>query len=137
MRELAVRSGGALERMLVGATDHIGVAMGKALGLQRVRLIIPWPGYEHLEWTAPINLFTSSGPLTRGQLAAHLALAFQSFIVKSSTHAPTSNVGSWRIAVGGGNLASTTGISFERLVLFALWNVCDDVWMAEVFVDRR
>ncbi|KAG6329903.1 hypothetical protein ID866_9186 [Astraeus odoratus] len=42
MLELAVRSGNALERMLVGATDHVGTAIGKALYLQHVRLVIPW-----------------------------------------------------------------------------------------------
>ncbi|KAG6329065.1 hypothetical protein ID866_10024 [Astraeus odoratus] len=136
MRKLAVLLGGALERMLVGATNHVDTGMRKTLGLQRVLLVIS-PGYEHLECSAPIDLFTSLGPLTHGQLAAQLALAFQSFIVKSSTHAPPSNAGSWCIAVGGANPASTTGISFDRLVLFALCNVCDNIWMAEVFVDRR
>ncbi|KAG6328252.1 hypothetical protein ID866_10836 [Astraeus odoratus] len=74
---------------------------------------------------------------TLARLAAQLALALQSFIEKCSTHNPALNVGSWHITPSGGNLAATTGISFDRLVLFALWNVCDDVWMAEVFVDHR
>ncbi|KAG6327771.1 hypothetical protein ID866_11317 [Astraeus odoratus] len=51
MRELAVRSGGALERMLVGATDHVGAGMGKALGLQRIRFVIPVrPLTFHPQW---------------------------------------------------------------------------------------
>ena len=40
MRELVVRSGSALERMLIGATEHVGAMMGKALGVMNVRLVI-------------------------------------------------------------------------------------------------
>ncbi|KAG6327204.1 hypothetical protein ID866_11884 [Astraeus odoratus] len=95
------------------------------------------PDTSILSGTVPVDLFTFSAPLTLGQLAAQLALAFQSFVVNCSTHQPALNVGSWHIAPSEGNIASTTGISFDRLVLFALWNVCDDVWMAEVFADPR
>ncbi|KAI6043699.1 hypothetical protein EDC04DRAFT_637536 [Pisolithus marmoratus] len=129
MRELVIRSGCALERMLVGASEHVGATMGKALRLVRVRLAIPWPGYEHVEWVSPIELFTSSGPLTRGQLAVDIANAYHSFVMKSSTYTPSSLAYEWR--------TSTGGISFDRLILLACWNVHDDVWMAEVFVDRR
>ncbi|KAG6329693.1 hypothetical protein ID866_9396 [Astraeus odoratus] len=65
------------------------------------------------------------------------ALTFQTFIIKSSAHAPASNVGSCRIVASEGHPASITGMSFNWLVLFALWNACDDIRMAEVFVDRR
>lgn len=133
MRELVVRSGGALERMLIGATEHVGAMMGKALGVMNVRLVISWPGYEHVDWSASIELFRSSGPLTRGQLAVQVANAFHSFIMTSSTCTPASHAGNWRIA----SSASVGGVSFDKLVLYALWNVCDDVWMAEVFIDCR
>lgn len=133
MRELVVRSGGALERMIVGASEHVGAMMGKALGAMNVRLVISWPGYEHVDWNAPIELFTSFGPLTRGQLAVRVANAFHSFIMTSLTCTPAPHVGNWRIA----SSTSVGRVGFDRLVLYALWNVCDDVWMAEVFVDCR
>ncbi|KAL4076485.1 hypothetical protein J3A83DRAFT_4187092 [Scleroderma citrinum] len=138
MRELVVRSGGALERMLVGASEHVGAMIGKALGVMNVRLVISWPGYEHVDWSLSIELFTFSGPLTRGQLALQIASAFQSFIITSSTILPAPHVGNWRIASTTAAGSTSTGtVSFDRLVLFAFWNVCDDVWMAEAFVDRR
>lgn len=49
-----------------------------------------------------------------------------------ATTTPSSGAGSWHL---GGRSAG--GIAFERLVLIALWNACDDHWMAEVFVDSR
>lgn len=129
MRELVVRSGCALERMLVGAAEHVGATMGKALRVVRIRLVISWPGYEHVDWSSSIELFTSSGPLTRGQLAVEISNAFHSFIMKSSTYPPSPLAYDWR--------TSTGGISFDRLILLACWNLHDDVWMADVFVDRR
>ncbi|KAI6114760.1 hypothetical protein EDD16DRAFT_1703830 [Pisolithus croceorrhizus] len=129
MRELVVRSGCVLERMLVGAAEHVGATMGKALRVVRIRLVIPWPGYEHVEWISSIELFTSTGPLTRGQLAVDIANAYHSFIMKSSTYPPSPLAYDWR--------TSTGGISFDKLILLACWNLQDDVWMAEVFVDCR
>ncbi|KAG6326309.1 hypothetical protein ID866_12780 [Astraeus odoratus] len=62
MLELTMWLGNALEYMLVSATDHIGAAMGKALGLQHIHLIIPvHPSSFHL------HLPTSGAMLQRGR----------------------------------------------------------------------
>lgn len=42
---------------------------------------------------------------------------------------PAQHGASWRFGNGG--------IGFNRLMLSALWNVYDDVWLAEVIVDFR
>ncbi|KAF9235224.1 hypothetical protein BU15DRAFT_89643 [Melanogaster broomeanus] len=131
MRELIVRSGGALERMLVDAKEPVGSLMAGSLGIRKVSIIITWPGFEHVEWVHCLDLFTLSGPLTRGQLAVHIAHAFSGYVVEMTDKTPSPNATGWRLASGG------TGISFERLVLTTFWNVCDDYWMAEVFVDLR
>lgn len=45
---------------------------------------------------------------------------------------PSSSVTGWRLGS-----SSTGGMTFERLVLIALWNACNDQWMAEVYIDSR
>ncbi|KAF8839310.1 hypothetical protein BDN67DRAFT_981905 [Paxillus ammoniavirescens] len=135
MRELLVRSDSALERMLVDAKEPVGSLMAGSLGTRKVSLtialVVQWPGYEHVEWTLCFDLFTPSGPLTRGQLAVQIANAFSGYVVKVAGQTPSPNAASWRLASGG------TGTSFDRLVLTAFWNVRDDHWMAEVLVDLR
>ncbi|KAF9226968.1 hypothetical protein BS17DRAFT_696849 [Gyrodon lividus] len=131
MRELLVRSSGALERMLVDAKEPVGLLMAGLLGMRKVSFTIAWPGYEHMEWTHCLDLFTPSGPLTRGQLAVQIAHAFSEYVAKLACQTPAPNAVGWRLASGG------VGISFERLVLIAFWNVGDDHWMAEVLVDFR
>ena len=42
-------------------------------------------------------------------------------------HPPAQHGASWRFGNGG--------ISFNRLILSGLWNVGDDVWLADVIVD--
>lgn len=49
-----------------------------------------------------------------------------------AAHTPSPTDASWRLGS-----RSTGSIAFERLVLIALWNACDDHWMAEVFIDSR
>ncbi|KAG2036731.1 hypothetical protein BDR03DRAFT_865663 [Suillus americanus] len=127
MCELLARSGGALERMLVGANDGVGAQMSGSLGFRRVNLKILWPGYEHLDRSYPLDIHTPAGPLTRGQLAVQVAHAFARFI--EVCYPPAQHGASWRFGIGG--------IGFNRLMLSALWNVYDDVWLAEVIVDFR
>jgi len=129
MCELLTRSGSALERMIVGASDGVGAQMSESLGFCRVNLKIMWPGYEHLDRTHPLDLYTPAGPLTRGQLAIHVAHAFARFMDELQGHPPAQHGAGWRFDNGG--------ISYNRLILSALWNVCDDIWLAEVIVDFR
>ncbi|KAG1857513.1 hypothetical protein F4604DRAFT_1659373 [Suillus subluteus] len=129
MCELLARSGGALERMLVGANDGVGAQMSGPLGSRRVNLKILWPGYEHLDRSYPLDIHTPAGPLTRGQLAVQVAHAFARFIEELQGYPPAQHGASWRFGNGG--------IGFNRLMLSALWNVYDDVWLAEVIVDFR
>ncbi|KAG1721259.1 uncharacterized protein EDB91DRAFT_1176412 [Suillus paluster] len=129
MGELLTRSEGALERMLVGVSDGVGAQMSGSLGFRRVNLKILWPGYEHLDRSYPLDIYTPAGPLTRGQLAVQVARAFARFIEELQGHPPAQHGASWRFGNGG--------ISFNRLILSALWNACDDVWLAEVIVDFR
>ncbi|KAH7921074.1 hypothetical protein BV22DRAFT_1020051 [Leucogyrophana mollusca] len=115
MRELLARSGGALERMVIGAAETVNA------NSRRATLRIMWPGYEHLDWSQGIEVYGA----TKVQLGVQVARAFKAFVEKTFTHPPAPHGASWR------------GVSFERLVLVALWNVCEDTWMAEVLVDSR
>ncbi|KAI9569247.1 hypothetical protein HD554DRAFT_2020600 [Boletus coccyginus] len=133
MRELVVRSGGALERMIVDASEPVGYLMSGSLGIREVCLRIMWPGYDHVDWSHSLDLF-SSGPVTRGQLAVQIASAFSEYVAQMAVQTPQASPSAvgWRLGS-----RSTGGIAFERLVLIALWNACDDHWMAEVYIDSR
>ncbi|KAH0840349.1 hypothetical protein J3R83DRAFT_1368 [Lanmaoa asiatica] len=122
MRELVVRSGGALERMIVDANEPVGYLMSGSLGIR----------YDHVDWAHSLDLFSSAGPVTRGQLAVQIASAFSTYVAQMAAQTPSPSAAGWRL---GSN--STGGIAFERLVLIAFWNVCDDHWMAEVYIDSR
>ncbi|OJA08577.1 hypothetical protein AZE42_10574 [Rhizopogon vesiculosus] len=121
--ELLSRPEGALERMLVGSSDVVGAKMSGSLGFRR------WPGCEHLDRTHPLDLYIPAGPLTRGQLAVQVAHAFARFINELQGHPPAQHGAAWRFDNGG--------ISYNRLILSGLWNVCDNTWLAEVIVDFR
>ncbi|KAG2073354.1 hypothetical protein BDR04DRAFT_1010753 [Suillus decipiens] len=127
MCELLARSGGALERMLVSANDGVGAQMSGSLGFRTINLKILWPGYEHLDRSYPLEIHTPAGPLTRGQLAVQVARAFARFI--EVCYPPAHHGASWRFGNGG--------IGFNRLMLSAVWNIYDDVWLAEVIIDFR
>jgi len=92
-------------------------------------LRIMWPGYDHVDWSHSLDLYSSAGPVTRGQLAVQIAFAFSTYVVQMEAQTPSRSAASWRLGSGG--------MTFERLVLTALWNICDDHWMAEVYVDCR
>lgn len=49
-----------------------------------------------------------------------------------AAQSPSPSAAGWRLGS-----RSTGGISFERFVLIALWNACDDHWMADVYIDSR
>ncbi|KAG8219082.1 hypothetical protein J3R82DRAFT_4842 [Butyriboletus roseoflavus] len=151
MRELVVRSGGALERMIVDANEPVGYLMSGSLGIRKVSLkimvisnlaalfselwpdvIIQWPGYDHVDWSHCLDLFSSAGPVTRGELAVQIATAFSAYVAQMAAQTPSPNVAGWRLGS-----SSAGGMAFERLVLIALWNTCDDHWMAEVYIDSR
>ncbi|KIK99001.1 hypothetical protein PAXRUDRAFT_823226 [Paxillus rubicundulus Ve08.2h10] len=103
--------------------------MAGSLGIRKVSLTIAWPGYEHAEWTLCLDLFTPSGPLTRGQLAVQIANAFSGYVLKMSGQTPSQNAASWRLACGG------TGTSFERLVLTAFWNFVKNIFLFQIRLD--
>ncbi|KAG6373902.1 hypothetical protein JVT61DRAFT_6055 [Boletus reticuloceps] len=132
MRELVVRSGGALERMIVDASESVGYLMSGPRGIRTVSLRIMWPGYEHLDWSHTLELFPSDGPVTRGELAVQIAFAFSEYVSQMAARTPSAGAANWRLGS-----RSTGGIAFDRMVLIALWNSCDDNWMAEVYVDSR
>lgn len=119
MCELRARSAFALEQILVGANDVVGPQMR----YRTVQLKIFWPGYD--DYTCSLNIYTSAGPVTRGKLAIQVAEAFVRFINDMKTKSPGPNGASWPLRD-----------SLNHLSLSALWNLYDDVWMAEVIVDR-
>jgi hypothetical protein len=106
MRELVVRSGGALERMIVDANERIGSLMSSSPRIRKVSLrimvrfaislfprvaflkdaLFQWPGYDHVDWSHSLDLFSSAGPVTRGQLAVQIAFAFATYMTVSPCH---------------------------------------------------
>ncbi|KAG6916458.1 hypothetical protein DXG01_006725 [Tephrocybe rancida] len=124
MRELTARSVAALASIIQGAGD----AVLAHTGLPRITLRILWPGYEHVEWAATIDLNGGSyGPITRAQLGVAVSQHFSRFVERARTEPSKSS--EWNL--------SSSGIRFEHLVLVALVNVSDDIWQAEVAVDLR
>ena len=74
-----------------------------------------------------MDMTFNGAPICRAQLGAAIADNFQNFIdkaFKESTRDPQYRVG-------------PDGISFSKLVLISLVNVCDGVWMADIAVDMR
>ncbi|KAJ2931050.1 hypothetical protein H1R20_g6038, partial [Candolleomyces eurysporus] len=122
MRELSARNIVALGQMLQGANDPVFAETG----LKRITLRILWPGYTHVDWARSINL-VASGPITRTQLATQLAANFSRFMEIARTQKPTSA----DYSIG------PSSIQFEHLVLIGLHNVLEDVWQADVAIDRR
>ncbi|EAU82744.2 hypothetical protein CC1G_10649 [Coprinopsis cinerea okayama7 len=122
MRELNMRSLSALAQMMDRANESVFASSG----LQRITLRIMWPGYTHVEWARAIDL-VSHGPMTRAQLAQVLAQNFARFMDVARTERP--DVSEYAIGPGG--------IQFEHLVLVGIHNVFEDVWQADVAIDRR
>jgi hypothetical protein len=58
-----------------------------------------------------------------------VVLILTTFPQELQGYPPAQHGASWRFGNGG--------IGFNRLMLSALWNVYDDVWLAEVIVDFR
>jgi hypothetical protein len=58
-----------------------------------------------------------------------VVLALTAFPQELQGYSPAQHGASWRFGNGG--------IGFNRLMLSALWNVYDDVWLAEVIIDFR
>ncbi|KAH7905323.1 hypothetical protein BJ138DRAFT_1230430, partial [Hygrophoropsis aurantiaca] len=112
MRELLARSGSAIAKILVDAGEAVPADSRK------FTLHIMWPGYEHLQWSLPLNVLG----VTRGSLAVQIARAFSVFCEhaqKSLSLPPAPHA------------APLPAVSFQRLILVAAWNLRDDVWMAE------
>ncbi|EAU82643.2 hypothetical protein CC1G_07925 [Coprinopsis cinerea okayama7 len=121
MRELSARSISALGQMLAGANEPVFASTG----LKSVTLRIMWPGYTHLDFYRVINVVTGSGHITRAQLAALIAQNFARF------HARNERPDAVEYAI------SPAGIQFEHLVLVGFHNTFEDVWQADVAIDRR
>ncbi|KAG5637803.1 hypothetical protein H0H81_003135 [Sphagnurus paluster] len=120
MREMSVRSGAALASMVKGASD----AVLAHSGVSRITLRIIWPGYEHVDWARSIEVNTTSGPITRAQLAVIISQNFARFIEKNRSEPSRSS--DWHMG--------PSGIRYEHLFLMALRNVFEDVWQADVIV---
>ncbi|KAF7432552.1 hypothetical protein PC9H_004493 [Pleurotus ostreatus] len=118
MNEISARGAPALGSMMFGANDIVFPA-----NVRRITFRICWPGYQHVEWTRSVEVVTSSGPMTRLQLARAITDNYVNYI--SHTAYATSSDPTWP-------LSSAT---FPRLVLVALWNVYEDSWQADVAFD--
>jgi hypothetical protein len=118
VHELCARSTHALAQMIAGANDVV-------VAQPRLVLCICWPGYSHIDWACPIDLYPNIVPLTRAQLGAAIAQNISQFVGKAQSVA-TKNA-QWQLGRGG--------ITFDSLVLVGLFNICDDVWVADVAVD--
>ncbi|TFK24495.1 hypothetical protein FA15DRAFT_592283 [Coprinopsis marcescibilis] len=123
MRDLSTRSVPAIGQLLAGATD----AVMASTGLKQITLRIMWPGYTHVDWARVIELNAPTGPITRAHLALLIAQNFSRFVELARSQSPTA--GEYIIAPGG--------IQYEHLVLVGLHNVFEDVWQADVAIDRR
>ncbi|KAG5730979.1 hypothetical protein E4T56_gene4013 [Termitomyces sp. T112] len=123
MQELMARGTTALASMIQGAND----AVFAHTGLIRIAFRIIWPGYEHVEWARTIELTRGKTPITRAQLGSTISLSFARFVEKTRLEPSTPN--EWNL--------TSSGIRFEHLVLVALVNVFDNVWLADVAVDLR
>ncbi|KAG6829423.1 hypothetical protein H0H92_004569 [Tricholoma furcatifolium] len=122
MRELVARSGTGMTALLQGAGDLVFACTG----LVRITLKIMWPGYEHLDWASPIDLtYAGSGPITRAQLAASVSHGFARFTERARKEYCRST--EWSLV--------SSGIRFEQLVLLSLFNVCEDIWQADVAIN--
>ncbi|EGO02317.1 hypothetical protein SERLA73DRAFT_104719 [Serpula lacrymans var. lacrymans S7.3] len=131
MREMSTRSANAIEQMIVGARDNVAALMAGSGGTRKIRFRIMWPGYEHLDFNRTIELCTQNGPITRGQIVSQISSMFARFLERLPSEAPGPHGQEWRTGPPG------RGISYDRLILVALWNVFEDTWMAEVLVDVR
>ncbi|KAF9077555.1 hypothetical protein BDP27DRAFT_1208445 [Rhodocollybia butyracea] len=122
MSEIYARGSYALSQMMEGADDRVLARTG----LKRITLHIRWPGYDsydHCKWIRSIELNTSSGPITRAELAAAVSQNFyRYFDVIASTP-----VMDWYLG--------PKGITFDKLVLVSIINVFEDAWQADVAVD--
>ncbi|KAE9394914.1 hypothetical protein BT96DRAFT_886211 [Gymnopus androsaceus JB14] len=118
MTQLYGKGSYTLGQMMNGAGDRVLMSTG----LGKIRLYVRWPGYD--EWIRPIEINTSSGPITRADLAAAVALHVSRYF---EAYYPMSN-GPWRIA-------PSNGIRFDMLVLVSITNIFEDVWQADIAVD--
>ncbi|KAF5389218.1 hypothetical protein D9757_003443 [Collybiopsis confluens] len=84
MIELYARGSAALSQMLEGANERVLAHTS----LRQIALHIRWPGYEKFEWVRFIELHTSSGPITRAELAAAISTSFCRYIEKAQFVTP-------------------------------------------------
>ncbi|KAJ2912201.1 hypothetical protein MD484_g8221, partial [Candolleomyces efflorescens] len=123
MRELSARNVSTLVQVLQGPNEPVF----SQTGLRKITLRIHWPGYPHVDWARTIELVSSGGPITRVQLATAIAMNYGRFMELARTAKPTSP----------DFVINVSAIQFEHLVLVALRHVFEDVWQADVALDRR
>ncbi|KAE9410682.1 hypothetical protein BT96DRAFT_1011438 [Gymnopus androsaceus JB14] len=112
MREIHARGEIALAQMMDRGAETITVF--SQCGLRRINLVVRWPGYEHLECAFPIDVVSSSGNITRVQLAAAVTHAFARFIEKAQNEASASP--EWRFGA--------KGLQSLAIFRFYLWYIC-------------
>ncbi|KAL0950400.1 hypothetical protein HGRIS_010358 [Hohenbuehelia grisea] len=118
LAELAARSSHGLDQMIAGGAERIFGTTPKQLCFN-----VMWPGYAHIQtWAFTIDTVSCRGPITRSELGMALSQQFSRFIeFMKSQHCTNPE---WMIGA--------TGITFDRLVLLAVINTCEDFWQAEV-----
>ncbi|EIW81750.1 hypothetical protein CONPUDRAFT_143454 [Coniophora puteana RWD-64-598 SS2] len=130
--ELANRSSGSATPIMKGGSDKVGAWMA-CNSHKKIKVWLTWPGYEQLQWSHSLNVFTPVGPITRSQLAVLVALIISSFVENIRTlPADSRRPPQFELAERSGS-----PVRVDNLVLGSLWNVADDNWMAEIYVERR
>jgi len=83
-------------------------------GLNKISLRIQWPGYEHVDWVRTIGLTTSSGRMTRGELAEEVVRLLWYFFDRLSYEVVNPSKRVWAVGRGQGQW------SIENIILVAL-----------------
>lgn len=56
----------------------------QAIGYPLTHSLLQWPGYENLNWTRSIPIYTENGPITRAGLAVEIAKIISCFVMVCS-----------------------------------------------------
>ncbi|KAH8079423.1 hypothetical protein BXZ70DRAFT_649039 [Cristinia sonorae] len=99
-------------------------------GLDKVVFRILWPGYDHVDWHRHVRLTTSTGPITRGQLAEQIIDHLFSFFHKLASETVDPNEKVWTI--GHNTRARQWGM--ENVILLGLYPVHERTYQAELQV---
>ncbi|TRM70536.1 hypothetical protein BD626DRAFT_564156 [Schizophyllum amplum] len=116
LQDLLSRSQHGVGQILKGAGD----AALACTGLKSIALLVTWPGYEHFNFAAPIDIVLPTGHITRGQLGHAVAKCMAAFMEKVG---PNGKDQAWKF----GNR-----IRYQDMVLLSIWNIRQDTWQVEI-----